>query len=130
MSFDSETHHLFVYQKEHEKIDFIFGAGWGSGPIWDKEIEGKIGSGIPDALRENEFTVLNLGIQQNHQYYIRNGASGTENLLLKFVGSESHWRGSDIPFQILELHSIFWNHRLSFLNKVFLMFLKVILWPF
>jgi hypothetical protein len=98
LSFESETHHVFIYQKQQDTIDFIFGVGWGTGPVWDNDIEGAIGSDIPEALIENRYVLLSLGVQQNHQYYIRNGASGTENLLLKFAGSESNWRGSEIPF--------------------------------
>lgn len=120
LSFESETHHLFVYQREREKIDFIFGIGWGVGPVWDDEIEGKIGSNIPESLRENEYALLNLGLKQNYQYYIRNGASGTENLLMKFAGSEANWRGSDDPFSnfgtsfnLLEAPVIIFEHSVS-----------------
>jgi hypothetical protein len=92
--FEGGTYRLFAYQKE-EVYRFIFAIGWGKGVVWNTSKEEKLGSDIPESLEESDHTYLTLGEAANYQYYIRNGASGTRNLLLQYVGNESNWRGSD-----------------------------------
>ncbi|MCP9290459.1 lamin tail domain-containing protein [Gracilimonas sediminicola] len=100
ISFEGGTFRLFAYQKE-EVYRFIFAIGWGKGVVWNTSEEETLGSDIPESLRESDHTYLTLGDASNYQYYIRNGASGTRNLLLQYVGNESHWRGSESkPFPI------------------------------
>ncbi|MGN8226019.1 lamin tail domain-containing protein [Gracilimonas sp. BCB1] len=100
ISFEGGTYRLFAYQKE-EVYRFIFAVGWGKGVIWNTSEEESLGSDIPESLEESDHTFLTLGDASNYQYYIRNGASGTRNLLLQYVGNESHWRGSETrPFPV------------------------------
>lgn len=95
LTFEGGTHRLFAYQKEAETHRFIFALGWGKGHVWNSADSLDQGSDIPLSLREQEDTYLTLGEASNHQYYIRNGASGTRKLLLKFVGDEANWRSSE-----------------------------------
>lgn len=96
LKFEGGTHRLFAYQKAAEKkYRFIFALGWGKGHIWASADSSNQGSDIPISLREQKDTYLTLGEASNHQYYIRNGASGTRKLLLKFVGDEANWRSSE-----------------------------------
>ncbi|MEQ8523385.1 lamin tail domain-containing protein [Gracilimonas sp.] len=94
INFEGGTHRLFAYQKE-EVYRFIFALGWGKGVVWNASEEETLGSDIPESLEGNKHTFLTLGEASNYQYYIRNGASGTRNLLLQYVGNPSHWRGKD-----------------------------------
>lgn len=94
INFEGGTHRLFAYQKE-EVYRFIFALGWGKGVVWNTSEEETLGSDIPESLEASRYTLLTLGEASNHQYYIRNGASGTRNLLLQYVGNASHWRGND-----------------------------------
>jgi hypothetical protein len=99
--FEGGTFRLFNYQKEEGFYRFIYALGWGKGNIWNKAGEITNGSDIPGSLKENEHTYLTLGDASNHQYFIRNGASGTRKLLLKFVSEPSHWRNNEsAPFPI------------------------------
>ncbi len=99
IDFEGGTYRLFAYQKE-EVYRFIFAVGWGKGVVWNTPEE-TLGSDIPESLEESDHTFLTLGDASNYQYYIRNGASGTRNLLLQFVGNESHWRGRESrPFPV------------------------------
>lgn len=101
LSFEGGTHRLFAYQKESEQHRFIFALGWGKGHIWSSPEHPDEGSDIPESLKEQENTYLLLSEASNHQYYIKNGASGTRNLLLKFVGDEANWRSSEeTPFPV------------------------------
>ncbi|WP_421775229.1 lamin tail domain-containing protein [Gracilimonas sp.] len=100
ISFEGGTFRLFAYQKE-EVYRFIFAVGWGKGVVWNTSEDETLGSDIPESLEASDHTFLTLGDASNYQYYIRNGASGTRNLLLQFVGNESHWRGREAkPFPV------------------------------
>lgn len=100
IDFEGGTFRLFAYQKE-EVYRFIFAVGWGKGVVWNTSEEETLGSDIPESLEQSDHTFLTLGQASNYQYYIRNGASGTRNLLLQYVGNESHWRGSETrPFPV------------------------------
>ncbi|MEX2477973.1 MAG: T9SS type A sorting domain-containing protein [Gracilimonas sp.] len=95
LDFEGETHRLFAYQKEKDGHRFIFAMGWGKGGIWSKDELTESGSDIPASLTENSGTLLTLGEEPNQQYYIRNGASGTRNMLLSFIGEPDNWRGTE-----------------------------------
>jgi hypothetical protein len=95
LNFEGDTHRIFVYQKEEAVHRFIFGIGWGKGHIWNTEAQSSEGSDIPLSLRENPHALLSLGEEQNQQYYLRNGASGTRNMLLSLVGDPENWRGNN-----------------------------------
>ncbi|HBX67444.1 MAG TPA: hypothetical protein DEG32_15280, partial [Balneolaceae bacterium] len=99
LQLEGGTFRLFAYQKEESIHRFIFALGWGKGHIWNNESEANGGSDIPVSLKENEHSYLTLGDAANHQYFIRNGASGTRKLLLKFVSEPSNWRSNETsPF--------------------------------
>ena len=88
-----EREHLFIYQKVEEQYRFLYAIGWG-------ENEGKknrnfFGSDIPEVLNENRNALLRLGSNNNYQYYLRNGASGTKKMLLSFVSNAGNWRGNE-----------------------------------
>lgn len=96
LEFTGGTHRLFAYQKEAGIYRFVFGLGWGKGTIWNTTAQDKSGSDIPESLRTNPQTLVTLGEASNYQYFVRNGASGTRKLLLKFVGDAAHWRGREL----------------------------------
>lgn len=95
LDFEGDAHRLFVYQKEEEIHRFIFAMGWGKGTIWTTPERQGEGSDIPISLDENTNSLLTLGEESNQQYFIRNGASGTKNMLLSLVGNLDNWRGDD-----------------------------------
>jgi len=95
LNFRGDTHRLFAYQKEDVVYRFIFAMGWGKGQIWTTDELRESGSDMPLSLTENSGTLLTLGDESNQQYYIRNGASGTRNMLLSFVGTPDNWRSSE-----------------------------------
>lgn len=95
LAFTGESHHLFVYQKESDIHRFVFGLGWGDRPIWNEVSADLHASDIPAALKLNKDALVTLGNKNYYQYYVRNGASGTRSMLLKYVGDASHWRGND-----------------------------------
>ncbi|MBO6620600.1 MAG: T9SS type A sorting domain-containing protein [Balneola sp.] len=93
VSLSPEKEQLFIYQKDEDQLRFLYALGWG-------ERDGKrdrsfFGSEIPEVLKEMENTVLRLGTNNNYQYYIRNGASGTQKMLLSFISDGRLWRGND-----------------------------------
>lgn len=92
-----KAHRLFLYQKAGAYYRHIFALGWGNERVWRQFPDDKASSDIPSSLKQDQL-FLRLGAEENHQYYIRNGASGTRNLLLKFVTDEANWRSNDEPF--------------------------------
>lgn len=95
LDFAGDTHHLFSYQKDSGAHRFVFGLAWGSGPLWNSKPEIESASDIPSSLKDYANAILSLGEGASHQYYIKNGASGTRELLLKTVGDASSWRSED-----------------------------------
>ncbi|MDZ7805666.1 MAG: T9SS type A sorting domain-containing protein [Gracilimonas sp.] len=85
---------FYVFQKEENVYRFIYGLSFGVGNV-DSET---LATEIPPVLNETENTFVQLGEKQNHQYFIRNGASGTQNMLLGFLGDSESWNSSDRPF--------------------------------
>lgn len=81
---------LFAYQKDVNHVRYIFGVKWGSDSLYNTQ--------PPSSLSKEAHTFLELGPEPNQQYFIRNGASGTSAMLLRFVGNASNWRGHRRPF--------------------------------
>lgn len=97
LNFEGSVNRLFSYQKAGEHYRHLFALGWGKGPIWNTADDDSLGSDVPETLLDDEL-YLTFGQEVNHQYFIRNGASGTRDLLLKFVSDEANWRSSQQPF--------------------------------
>ena len=95
LNFEGDSHRILVYQKEETVHRFIFGMGWGKGHVWNRETQSDEGSDIPLSLSDNSHALLSLGEERNQQYYLRNGASGTKNMLLSLVGNPQNWRGNN-----------------------------------
>ncbi|MTI87826.1 MAG: T9SS type A sorting domain-containing protein [Balneolaceae bacterium] len=96
IDFDGNAHQLFAYQESEKEHRIIYGLEWGE---WDERLE-KDHSVHPYNLAEKEKAYLVLGKASNYQYHIRNGASGTHNMLRKFVGNPANWRGSPKEFPV------------------------------
>lgn len=88
-----EREQLFIYQKDNEQTRFVYALGWGEKN--GRRDRSFFGSDVPNVLKENKNTVLRLGTENNYQYYIRNGASGTQKMLLSFVSNPAYWRGNN-----------------------------------
>ncbi|MEQ9308531.1 MAG: T9SS type A sorting domain-containing protein [Balneolaceae bacterium] len=93
LSFTGNGDRLIAYQKDEGITRVLFGIGWGNNDIWNEE--SAIGSKIPESISKENNSLLQLGLHQNYQYYLRNGASGTPSMLSKFVADASKWRGQD-----------------------------------
>ncbi|MFY0696285.1 MAG: T9SS type A sorting domain-containing protein [Balneola sp.] len=89
----NEREQLFIYQKDNEQTRFVYALGWGEKK--GRRDRSFFGSDMPEVLKENKNTVLRLGTENNYQYYIRNGASGTQKMLLSFVSNAAYWRGNN-----------------------------------
>ncbi|GAB5408252.1 MAG: hypothetical protein BalsKO_06170 [Balneolaceae bacterium] len=93
LNFTGNGDRLFVYQKDEGVTRVLYGIGWGNDNIWN---EGSaLGSEIPESISKENKTLLQLGLYQNYQYYLRNGASGTSSMLAKFVADAAKWRGKN-----------------------------------
>lgn len=125
LNFEGGTHRLFVYQKEASVYRFVFAMGWGKGHIWNTGAGSSEGSDIPLSLSENPDAFLSLGEESNQQYYLRNGASGTKNMLLSLVGDPENWRGNDrnsfgifgTSFNLMSPPVIQFNNSISVINE-------------
>ncbi len=93
LSLSSEREQLFIYQKDEDQNRFLYALGWGERD--SKRGRSFFGSEIPEVLKDIKNTVLRLGTNNNYQYYIRNGASGTQKMLLSFISDGRLWRGND-----------------------------------
>lgn len=94
LPFVRSQNQFYVFQKEENIYRFIYGVRFGA-----ENIDlASLATEIPPVLSETENTFVQLGESQNHQYYIRNGASGTQNMLLGFLGDSKNWNNSDSPF--------------------------------
>ncbi|MEX2362169.1 MAG: lamin tail domain-containing protein [Balneolaceae bacterium] len=90
LNFEGEINHVFAYQKEEGFYRFIYGAGWGKPGIWNSETSGS--SDIPQSLTDADKVLFTYHQTGNIQYHLRNGASGTREMLLKFVSNPANWR--------------------------------------
>ncbi|MBO6525206.1 MAG: T9SS type A sorting domain-containing protein [Balneolaceae bacterium] len=93
LSFSGDGDRVFAYQKDEGVSRVIYGIGWGNKDIWNPESE--IGSAVPVSISRENHALLHLGLVDNYQYYLRNGASGTPGMLASFVGDPAKWRGRD-----------------------------------
>lgn len=91
--FDDGENRIFTYQKEEGIHRFIYGLGWGSADVWSSYL--KDGFDIPQSISLENKTVLRLGLNDNYQYHLKNGASGTSKMLLSFISDPSKWVGRD-----------------------------------
>lgn len=91
--FSEGENRIFTYQKEEGIHRFIYGLGWGSADVWSSYL--KEGFDIPQSISLENKTVLRLGLNNNYQYHLKNGASGTSKMLLSFISDPSKWVGRD-----------------------------------
>lgn len=94
--FSGEGDRVLAFQKDEGISRVIYGIGWGNLEIWNHDLE--VGSEIPTSISKETKTLLHLGLEDNYQYYLRNGASGTPSMLLSFVGDVANWRGKSKAF--------------------------------
>lgn len=87
---------LIAFQKDEGVTRVLYGIGWGSLDVWNPESDG--GSVIPLSISKEKQTFLQLGLKNNYQYYLRNGASGTAAMLNSFVADPAHWRSRSTAF--------------------------------
>lgn len=88
-----EQENLFIFQKDEDQTRFIFGLGWGEKR--NRRDRTFFGSDIPAVFSDNPKALLRLGNFNNYQYFIRNGASGTPNMLFDLIANAGYWRGSN-----------------------------------
>lgn len=92
------SNHLFAYQKEEIQHRFIYAIGWQN---QDKNKNSFQRSDIPLALKEVENSITELSGGANYQYFIRNGASGTPQMIRRFVANADHWKINNQSFKNL-----------------------------
>lgn len=93
LNFNADGNRLIAYQIDEGVTRVLYGIGWGNAEVWN--VDSPIGSSIPKSISKKDKTLLILGDLNNYQYYLRNGASGTQTMLLNFVGDPANWRGSN-----------------------------------
>ena len=92
----SDQEQLFTYQTELGKTRFIYGITWGSKKSVGDSV--KLDSYTPETLRSVPNSIVELSEAPNQQYFVRNGASGTPEMIRGFVSNPNNWRSSDTPF--------------------------------
>lgn len=123
LEFSEEGNRIFVYQKDEGIIRFIYGIGWGNTDVWNPNSEK--GSEIPISISKDKKSLIQLGLEKNYQYYLRNGASGTPAMLVSFVGDPANWRGKSstvfssfqTAFRILKPPVILFNESISTIKE-------------
>lgn len=111
---------LYIYQKEGELHRFLYGISWGD--IEKRKTDQTL---IPVALEETENGFLELGTEKSYQYYIRNGASGTRDMLLDFISNPAFWRnqpskdyyGMGTSFNLLKPPVILFDNSISTISE-------------
>jgi len=94
----SEGDNLIIFQKpDEESINFIYGIAWGNADKWKYEENRR--SDEPPGLDSENHTLISLNKQGSHQYFVRNGASGTETMLRQFVGNPDFWSSEEQQFR-------------------------------
>ncbi|MFP8489026.1 T9SS type A sorting domain-containing protein [Gracilimonas sp. Q87] len=94
LPFVRSENQFYVFQKEESVYRFIYGISFGADNIDSVALAAE----IPPVLSETENTFVQLGEKQNFQYFIRNGASGTQDMLLGFLGDSENWNSNEKPF--------------------------------
>src|SRR5690554_1458498 len=110
---------LYLYQKEDSLLRFISNISWGE----SLAIEGVSPSdlNLPEVLTAPHKNYVHLGPLPNHQYYIRNGVSGTPEMIRRMVTNVDNWVGSDknintrigTNFSILKPPVVLFNQSIS-----------------
>jgi hypothetical protein len=85
-----EHGHIFLVQLDQGVERYISGVEWG---VASGEIE------LPPQISTENQTFTRLGIAPNHQYYLKNGASGTPKMLRSMLADAANWRKGNFPFQ-------------------------------
>ena len=93
LEFSGNGDRILAYQIDEGVSRVIYGIGWGDENVWNQNSE--IGSPVPASISRDNHSLLQLGLQENYQYYLRNGASGTPGMLASFVADPAKWRGKD-----------------------------------
>ncbi|MFA5669495.1 MAG: lamin tail domain-containing protein [Balneolaceae bacterium] len=84
---------LYLYQKEDNLLRFISNINWGTKVA---SISNSIGElDLPEVLTTPQKNYVQLGPLPNYQYYIRNGVSGTPEMIRSLVTNAENWVGSD-----------------------------------
>ena len=82
---------IVLIQKDEGIDRFIFGVSIGNDSISD----------LPESLTNSSGSFVNVPSGSNHQYHLRNGVSGTLEMLQDLVTDPAHWRSSDdLPFPV------------------------------
>ncbi len=97
MDLDPLQDHIYIYTEDQESIGLIYGIYWDSKPnrIFRRSKAEEVTAVLKD---ENAF--VELSNSGNHQYFVKNGASGTKNMLLSFVSEPAHWNSKDETFSL------------------------------
>lgn len=88
---DDWENNLVLFQKDEGINRFLFGIGWGGTTVPDSSL-------IATTLTPELHTWVQLGKEQNHQYHLKNGASGTYKMLLKMISNPANWHASSTAF--------------------------------
>jgi len=84
----SEQITLVQIDQEYSRI--LFTAGWGTQS-----------NGVSELSINNSIPNIYFGEGSNHQYYLKNGASGTVSMIKRMVTEPSNWKTSEKPFSRL-----------------------------
>lgn len=102
---DEEFDQVIAYQVSSDGIYTpLFGAFWNTNPQSLLNPQRLFGRGrsqtIPEELKDID-AFIRFTTKGNHQYFIRNGASGSRNMLLEFTTNIAYWRQHDSsPFPL------------------------------
>ncbi len=119
----SKSEQLFIYQEDLENKRVIAGIGWGDKKGWiDRTF---FGSGIPGIFKDYPNSFVRLGNDDNYQYFVRNGVSGTQKMLNQFVSNPAYWRGSSdkvfshlgTSFKVLNAPVILFDEAVTAVNE-------------
>ncbi len=112
LKLNTESDQITILQKESENSRILFNASWGDN---DQTSMVGIGTTIP---------FIKLGKGSNHQYYLKNGASGTEKMIRNMITDPANWKSSDKPFsqlgtsfRILSAPVVVFNQNLSTVSE-------------
>lgn len=101
---DEEVDQVILYQRGQEKEvqEVLFGAFWNTNPQRrldpQRIFRRNRAQTVPDKLKD-AGAYLTFNDRGNHQYFIRNGASGSKKMLLDFATNVAYWRQHDTtPF--------------------------------
>lgn len=93
MKLNSIEDNLYLYQKQDSLFRFIYSISWGENLPLDSRLSNEIM--LPEALTTPRKNFVQLGRLPNYKYYIRNGVSGTPEMIRTMVTNAENWVGSD-----------------------------------